>query len=315
VHLANDRRHGTLPRLVHAFLPDTFMYHALVYACQLFNVLPVKGLYFGEHVSMPYELFQWIKPSISHFRVFGCPITACKWATSNSSNGKQTKHGIRGIFLGFDQNQIGYMFYAPASHQLYISADTLFDEQFSSTIVHLHHDSLAFRTVSSDIPLTTTTIEHSSKVAQPIVEEGTSTPAETTTVEAILQPHSDDNVPDLINMMIMTACLMLNMTWTSIQKLMMRPEPASVFPQAIAEQAGIRRSTRARKPNPKYVNLAKWYEWESNLLGSEYHKLARACAIGATTAMPMTRNALSWEPAPSSTRDILKMPERTVHQE
>jgi len=31
--------------------------------------------------------------------------------------------------------------------------------------------------------------------------------------------------------------------------------------------------------------------------------------------MPMTGNMLSWEPAPSSIRDILKIPEGTVHQE
>jgi transposase InsO family protein len=30
--------------IVHAHLPDTYMYHALVHACKIFNVLPVKGL-------------------------------------------------------------------------------------------------------------------------------------------------------------------------------------------------------------------------------------------------------------------------------
>ena len=93
-------------------------------------------------------------------------------------------------------------FIPPASRQLYISANILFNERFSSTIVHtwqLHHDSLVLRPVSSDIPLTTTTIKHTSKVAQPIVKEGTSTPAETTKVEAIIEPHDDDNVPDLLD--------------------------------------------------------------------------------------------------------------------
>jgi transposase InsO family protein len=81
---------GSMARslLVHARLSDTFMYHALVYACHIFNVLPVKGLFLGNHVSTPYELFQGIKPSISHFHVFGCPITARKWTAGNNSTGK-----------------------------------------------------------------------------------------------------------------------------------------------------------------------------------------------------------------------------------
>jgi hypothetical protein len=61
------------------------------------------------------------------------------------------------------QNQKGYIFYTPASRQLYISADITFDEQFHSTIAHtwqLQRDSLALRPVSSDIPLPTTMLEH-----------------------------------------------------------------------------------------------------------------------------------------------------------
>jgi len=56
--------------LVHARLPDSFMFHALLYSCHIFNVLPVKGLYLNGHVGTPYELFQGVKPRISHFRHF-----------------------------------------------------------------------------------------------------------------------------------------------------------------------------------------------------------------------------------------------------
>jgi transposase InsO family protein len=104
--------------LVHAQLPDSFMYHALVYACHTFNVLPVKGLYSGDQVATPYELFQGTQPNISHFRVFECPVTARKWITNTDSNGKKTERGIRGIVAGFDANQKGYMFFLPASRQL-----------------------------------------------------------------------------------------------------------------------------------------------------------------------------------------------------
>jgi transposase InsO family protein len=93
--------------LVHARLPDSFMHHALIYSCHIFNVLPVKGLYLNDHVGTPYELFQGVRPAISQFRVFGCPITARKWTMAQSSTGKQTKRGIRGNFIGFAENQKG----------------------------------------------------------------------------------------------------------------------------------------------------------------------------------------------------------------
>jgi transposase InsO family protein len=57
--------------LVHARLPDSFMFHALVYLCNNFNELPVKGFYAGGHVSTPFELLHGEKPKISHFCIFG----------------------------------------------------------------------------------------------------------------------------------------------------------------------------------------------------------------------------------------------------
>jgi len=53
--------------IVHARLPDFFMYHSLLYSCQIFNVLPVNGLYAQGHVSTPFELFEGEKPKISHY--------------------------------------------------------------------------------------------------------------------------------------------------------------------------------------------------------------------------------------------------------
>jgi transposase InsO family protein len=63
--------------LVHARLPDIFMYHALVYACHIFNVLPVWGLLNEEEIpATPYQLFYNKWPMISQYRVFGCPTIA-----------------------------------------------------------------------------------------------------------------------------------------------------------------------------------------------------------------------------------------------
>jgi transposase InsO family protein len=49
--------------LIHARLPDTFWYHAVVYATHIFNVLPVRGIKNKEDVpTTPYELFFNNKP-------------------------------------------------------------------------------------------------------------------------------------------------------------------------------------------------------------------------------------------------------------
>ena len=60
--------------IVHARLPDSFLYHAIRYASAVFNILPVKGLVNKDGKSAtPAELFHGVKPCIGDFRVFGCP--------------------------------------------------------------------------------------------------------------------------------------------------------------------------------------------------------------------------------------------------
>jgi hypothetical protein len=63
--------------LVHARLPDMYLYHALLHACNVSNKLPLKDLVTADGtVSTPFELFVGSKPMVSHFRVFGCPCIA-----------------------------------------------------------------------------------------------------------------------------------------------------------------------------------------------------------------------------------------------
>jgi len=192
--------------LVHARLPDSFMHHALVYSCHIFNALPVKGLFLNGHVSTPFELFQGVKPKIGHLQVFGCPITARHWTTAENTNGKQTQRGIRGIFVSMTDNQKGYLFYSPGSRQLYISGDITFDETFSSTIATTwrpHRDNLALHPVTSSIPDVSTTLEHTGDVTTtlpPDVEEGEI--IDQNNAEQINVDHddtiADDDCPDLV---------------------------------------------------------------------------------------------------------------------
>jgi len=87
--------------LVHARLPDMYMYHALLHACHVFNVLPLKNLVTSDGIiTTPCELFLGSKPKGSHFRVFGCPCIAKNGTISVDGkpevNSKGTQRGIRG---------------------------------------------------------------------------------------------------------------------------------------------------------------------------------------------------------------------------
>jgi len=74
-------------------------------------------------------------------------------------------------------------------------------------------------------------------------------------------------------------------------------------------------STCIRKPNPRYANHTKSYEWESNMVETEQYDLAHACAIEAAPTLPNSNDVLSWEPAPSSICEIIKLKEGAVKQE
>jgi hypothetical protein len=75
----------------------------------------------------------------------------------------------------------------------------------------------------------------------------------------------------------------------------------------------IRHSTRIRRPNPKYVNIAKAVAWDNICQDTT---LAEACAMEAHSVfIPTSSDANSWEPAPRTIRDIMKLPNGMVKNE
>jgi hypothetical protein len=305
--------------LVHARLPDTFMFHALAHASRIFNVLPVRGLYDEQgNVATPYLLFLGNKPQINHFRIFGCPVVARKWSTTQSSSGKQTERGVRGIFIGFDTNQKGYLFYSPGSRQIYISGDMLFDESFGTAIAttwQMHQDSLTLRPSQSDIPTIDATIEQTGAIDNflSIAEEGSNSntinkdPLDDTTSSSDNNSHTsdiantndwdDDNDGNVI---------------PNFETML--EEFDDVSPQPITT-APLRRSNRTHKPNPRYAYHTQQYEW-THSANSHNLDLCLACASEAVPSQIIKGgDAQSWEPAPRTIRDILKMPEGEVRHE
>jgi hypothetical protein len=164
--------------LVYARLPDTFWLQALCYATHILNVLPVRGHNNEEETpSTPYELFFGQKPSILSFRVFGCPGVIQRWSADERSNGKQTERGMRGIFIGFHDNQKGFLFYMPGSHNTIITGDATFDETFHTAIAttwQQHRDTLALQPIHGYIPDVTTAMEQTGTIidTESSVEEG-----------------------------------------------------------------------------------------------------------------------------------------------
>jgi len=300
--------------LVHARLPDTFWYHALVYATYIFNVLPVRGIKDEQdYPAAPHELFFREKPIVGRFHIFGCPAIVCHWVTQQSSQGKQTERGIRGIFIGFNANNEGYMIFCPGSRSIIALEDITFDEHFSSAIAttwQQHKDELEVRPVASSIPLINDTIEHTGGVdtfhASAFVEEGGADTQVDTHAETA---HNSDGDNDIDTVHAVADESIDESSTFDIQPL---PPPAEEPLHILDNSHNLRRSTRARKPNPKYSNahFANVLAWVNTCSDQD---LAEACAAEVhPNFMPNSQDAHSWEPAPKTIHDIIKLPEGYV---
>jgi hypothetical protein len=93
-------------------------------------------------------------------------------------------------------------------------------------------------------------------------------------------------------------------------------QPGIAVEEDISPQpVSVSRFGRVRKPNPRYANQARSYEWEKSVDEPTFQDLARACAIEAAPLLPNSNDALSWEPAPATIREIVKMPHGIVKEE
>ena len=189
------------------------------------------------------------------------------------------------------------MIYNPGSRQIVTSEDVSFDEHFNTAIAttwQQHRDTLALRPVESHIPVVTETIEHTGNIEdyQPEVDEGENSGSSDNE-----SGSSDDES-------------------TAPKAIVAPPAPQFdshpyVLDSSNTEQT-LHRSTRNRKPNPRYASshFSNAVAWANTCSDQE---LVEACAAEAQSAsMPDSQDAYSWEPAPKSLRDILRMPDGVV---
>jgi hypothetical protein len=220
---------------------------------------------------------------------------------------KQTERGMRGIFIGFDNKRKGFLFYMPGSHTIVNSGDATFDETFHSAIAttwQQHRDTLALQPIHSYIPDATTTLEHTGTLDNIAVKEGEVTEESATEAK---EDHSHDNIVSPI------------MEDGEIEEgLFNDTSPSTTDPLIIDSSnndpnAGPRRSARPHKPNPKYANVANTVVWANICTDLS---LVEACATEAHTDLqPNTADANSWEPAPKTIWDVMKMKDGLVRQE
>jgi hypothetical protein len=230
-------------------------------------------------------------------------------------------------------HQKGYVIYCPGSRSIIISNDVIFDELFTSAIAltwQKFQDGLTLRPLASFIPDVSTTLEHTGTILTihtPVKEGNVPTPPPPNEHENHADP--DDDVPDLVpqgqddeNSTAESEddeddASQDDFSEASEDDLhddtdfapfldVAAPEPEPETPQPQLQQP-LCRSTRPRKPNSRYASVASTVSWE-NLCNDI--DLQEACAVEAHPApMPPASNAMSWEPAPKTLREILRMPD------
>lgn len=108
--------------LKHKRLPNEFWAEAVATAVHILNVSPTKAL---TNVT-PHEAWSGIKPSVGHFRVFGCiGYVFIEQHKRSKLDDKSLKH----IFIGYYHQTKGYRLYNPMNGKFVVSRNVRFDEK------------------------------------------------------------------------------------------------------------------------------------------------------------------------------------------
>ncbi|KAD5961360.1 hypothetical protein E3N88_12833 [Mikania micrantha] len=181
-------------------VPGQFWAEAMQTAAYVTNRLPQQGLNFLT----PYEKLYKVKPTVSHFRVFGC---VCYVFVPNNLRHKLEKKAIRCIFVGYDNQRKGWKCCDPNTGKCYVSRNVVFDETSSwwSAEQKILPDS------------------------QPLQDE-----LQASKVDLRFEVTTPDEEHD-----------------ESVQH-----QEGGGVEELPFEESGLRRSTRIRRQNPRYANVA-----------------------------------------------------------
>ena len=123
-----ERRNRTLMEMVrsmlsHTTLPLNLWGEALKSATYILNHVPTKAAN-----KTPYELWSGRKPSLQHFRVWGCPAEARPYRPNERKLDART---ISCYFVGYAERSRGYKFYDPTNKVIFETGTVKFFENIS----------------------------------------------------------------------------------------------------------------------------------------------------------------------------------------
>jgi hypothetical protein len=81
----------------------------------------------------PEEAFTGVKPEVSHFRIFGCPIYIHVLVEKRT---KLEPSSRKGLFVGYSETSKAYKVYIPEQRKTVVSRDVKFEEDFASKKSH-----------------------------------------------------------------------------------------------------------------------------------------------------------------------------------
>ena len=284
--------------LVHARLPDTYLFHVIRYACEVFSALPIAGLFNAEgNPATPAELFTGNKPTVLHFRVFGCPVVIKKHmaVVDGKPLQKQTQRGVRGIFIGLPPNQKGYLIFIPQTRPIVVSGDVAFDESFYSAIATTwrpFHDALALRPLASHVPAVDELLETTGTIDSMFLQSQEGKSDET----AHSFSDSGDDASDLLSV--------VDEGTTPIEPFV---DDAAEATPLVVDDGNLRRSTRLRrKPEKLLFGLHAMVERDWSTVADDID-FAVACAADATNINLAGNEASKFYPPPSSIRQVMAL--------
>nr|KYP50278.1 Retrovirus-related Pol polyprotein from transposon TNT 1-94 [Cajanus cajan] len=121
-----ERKNRTIMNLVRTLLsekklPKSFWPEAVNWVAYVLNRSPTLAV----KNQMPEEAWSGVKPSVEHFRVFGC-VTHVH--VPDARRTKLENKSCKCVLLGMSEESKGYRLYNPITRKIVISRDVVFEE-------------------------------------------------------------------------------------------------------------------------------------------------------------------------------------------
>ena len=124
--------HTTRMMLFKSSLPRSFWGYTILYTAHILNRVINRGTLTKK---TPYHLYTGSRPSVAHFRSFGCGAQVLLTGVKD----KLAPHSVCGVFIGLSENKKTYIIHNGSIGKTHISCDVVFYEggQVKPSKVHV----------------------------------------------------------------------------------------------------------------------------------------------------------------------------------